>query len=509
MLRVKNESGELVFSQLQPQRKDKRRRAARPFCLGFAVAAVCIGANAGATFIAARGGVQNKTLLDPKRPVPARLLSRPASRDEAGASAAEDAAVQDKSAGTSKNWFDENRQFWDALEIGLSIEEDDAPEAIALTKQTEKVDAMQKEQAEVVAKKAYLRGKQDEALGEELNKLQSLVFEYWKMRIYRVLSKEEVKQGFVSFLTYGNVLFIIIFLRTVVPRLLVISSLDDFFGFANEIGVPSKATLTDVVNNLQGYDIAPKVGLYTVAFIIEKLTLISEILPVQVALKTMAPVIFGGLIPGALISASCETVGALVNFLIGRAFFTSRLKEFTLPGDPPLGEAPWFGRLEKAAEKDGLKLTLLLRLSHILPVPFDSYWYILGALPVGIFEFIAAHWVGCLKTAFLDASLGLLLLTSVVSFEGAAKSEIIVAESGGFAVVALLVQTFATSLVKDILGLDEQTGKPDKPGGSSGSSSSGSTGKSGGTDAAKTPEPASRENDAASTAARQDPNGVV
>lgn len=30
----------------------------------------------------------------------------------------------------------------------------------------------------------------------------------------------------------------------------------------------------------------------------------------QVALKTMSPVVFGGLIPGALISATCETVGA-------------------------------------------------------------------------------------------------------------------------------------------------------------------------------------------------------
>lgn len=100
-------------------------------------------------------------------------------------------------------------------------------------------------------------------------------------------------------------------------------------------------------------------------------------------------------------------------------------------------------------------MTLLLRLSHILPVPFDSYWYILGALPVGVLEFVAAHWIGCLKTAFLDASLGLLLLTSVVNFDGAEKQNIIVAESLGFAIVALLVQNFATTLVKDILGLEE------------------------------------------------------
>lgn len=39
---------------------------------------------------------------------------------------------------------------------------------------------------------------------------------------------------------------------------------------------------------------------------------ISEILPVQIALKTMSPVVFGGLLPGALIAATCETIGATV-----------------------------------------------------------------------------------------------------------------------------------------------------------------------------------------------------
>lgn len=80
------------------------------------------------------------------------------------------------------------------------------------------------------------------------------------------------------------------------------------------------------------------------AFIVEKLTLISEILPVQVALKTMSPVVFGGLVPGALVAASCETFGATVNFFIGRSFFFERLRDFQLPGEPKLGEAAWFAR---------------------------------------------------------------------------------------------------------------------------------------------------------------------
>jgi len=355
------------------------------------------------------------------------------------------------------NWFEETQEFWDSLELFLPLEEDDAEEARALVNQTQLVDELVKEQDEKVAKKSYLRGKADEGLGEELNKLQGLVFAYWSMRITRVLSKESVRKGFVSFLTYGNIIFIAIFLRTVVPRLLVVSSLDDVLALGNEIGLPSKGNLVAAVDSLQAYDLLPKVALFTLAFILEKVTLVSEILPVQVGLKSMSPIIFGGLIPGALISATCETVGAMVNFFVGRAFLTERLRGFSLFGDKPLGEAVWYGRLEKAAEKDGLQLTLLLRLSHILPIPFDAYWYILGALPVQVLDFAGAHWLGCLKTCFLDACLGLLLLTSTgLNIEGGEKQSIIAVEAVGFTAVAFLVQTFATGLAKNILGLEDE-----------------------------------------------------
>eukprot|EP00435_Cladocopium_sp_Y103_P003010 s51_g1.t1 len=323
------------------------------------------------------------TVLSPLCFVPSRARGETQHRTFDLQRRAETAEATAVSKEVDKNWFEQTKEFWDDLEMFLPLEKDQAPEAVALMNQTKKVEILTEEQDALLAKKSYLRGRSDEALGDELNKLQNLSYEYWKMRVYRVFSKESVKQGFVSFLTYGNAIFILIFLRTVVPRLLVISSMDDFFGFANEIGVPSRQTLNDVIRNLASYGLPLKVGIYTLAFIFEKLTLISEILPVQVALKTMSPVVFGGLIPGALISATCETIGATVNFFIGRQFFFQRVRDFQLPGEPVLGDAPWFSRLEKAAETEGFKMTLLLRLSHILPVPFDSYWYILGALPVG------------------------------------------------------------------------------------------------------------------------------
>jgi len=274
----------------------------------------------------------------------------------------------------------------------------------------------------------------------------------------RIFNKDSVKKGFVSVLPHGNFILIAIFLRTVVPRLLLVSNMGDFLAVASEIGTPGKSNLVAALESLQSHDLLPKLGLYTLAFIVEKVMLISEVLPLQVCLKTIAPVLFGGLLPGALLSSTAETVGAAVNFFIGRAFFTQRVRALTFFWDTkPLGEAPWFGRLERAAEKDGFKLTFLLRLSHILPIPFDACWYILGALPVRPWEFVAAHWLGCLKTAFLDACLGMLLLTSAgLSVGGEETQHIIAAKSIAFAVVAFLLQSFATKLAKDILGLEDK-----------------------------------------------------
>lgn len=381
-----------------------------------------------------------------------------------GQKEASERAVVNESATEPGNWFEETAKFWDSFELFLPIEEDSAPEAQELLNQTKLVDKMTQEQEDLLARKSYLRGKADQTLGKELDKLQGLVFAYWTMRLTRIVNKESIRKGFVSALTYGNVIFVAIFLRTVVPRLLLVTNMDDFLGIANEIGIPSKGNLLAAIDGLQQYDFLVKVACFTLAFIVEKVTLISEILPIQVGLKALAPVVFGGLVPGALVAATCETVGAMVNFFVGRTLLADRLRGIAFFGGPPVGESAWFGRLEGAAEKNGFQLTLLLRLSHILPIPFDSYWYILGSLPVRAVDFVAAHWLGCLKTSFLDACLGVLLLTSAgLSMDGEEKQQIIFAESIGFAVVAFLVQTFATGLAKDILGLEDEEGGDENP----------------------------------------------
>ncbi|CAE7793543.1 CPK3 [Symbiodinium sp. CCMP2456] len=186
--------------------------------------------------------------------------------------------------------------------------------------------------------------------------------------------------------------------------------------------------------------------------------MLTEFLPIQIALKTLAPIIFGGLVQGALASAATETLAAASNFIIGRSFLADKLRGFSVFGSEPVGKASWFYSLERAAKDDGARLTLLLRLAPVLPLPFDSYWYLLGALDVGLGDFAAAHFVGCLKTAFLDASFGMLLLTSVGNDGSAVQSQaqqIVLVESIAFAVVAILVSTVATRLISELLGLED------------------------------------------------------
>eukprot|EP00418_Pyrodinium_bahamense_P092406 CAMPEP_0179047858 /NCGR_PEP_ID=MMETSP0796-20121207/19413_1 /TAXON_ID=73915 /ORGANISM="Pyrodinium bahamense, Strain pbaha01" /LENGTH=442 /DNA_ID=CAMNT_0020744315 /DNA_START=152 /DNA_END=1480 /DNA_ORIENTATION=+ len=363
------------------------------------------------------------------------------------------------------NWWNETVEFWNALEIweATPLREDAAAEAVALVEQLDRVKLTL---LQVRAERANSDGasrtggrKSEEVISALIEPLPGLLVAYYWMRITRTFSKRAVRKGLSSSVLYANIGITAVFFRVVVPRLLTAGSLDELFDAAGAVGIPDRSTLASMLEALQGYDTLAKVGLYTSAFVVEKLTMVSEVLPIQVGLKTLAPILFGGLLPGAIASAACETLGALCNFAIGRTFLTARLRDQSLFGGPPLGEARWFGALCRAAEEDGLRLVLLLRLAPVLPLPFDSYWYLLGALPVRPSDFAFAHFLGCLKTAFLDASFGMLLLTSV-GMEGGAVQEqaqqIVLAETAAFAIVAVLIGTVASRLANDMLCLEEE-----------------------------------------------------
>ncbi|CAL1126789.1 unnamed protein product [Cladocopium goreaui] len=362
-------------------------------------------------------------------------------------------------------WWNETYEFFDALEIwnAPSLKEDKRPEAVELHDLVERMLDLTNGTKPKTSAEAKAAAK-DESSKQEVSRILELLpaatIAYYRMRFVSVFEKPPVKRGLSSTAVYANLALLAVFARVVAPRLLAADNLDEFFEAVQPLGVPDRASLMGILQSIADYDTGLKILLYVAIFIVEKLFMLTEFLPIQIILKTLAPIIFGGLVQGALASAATETLAACCNFLIGRNFLKDQLEGFSIFGSEPLGKAEWFGKLQKAAKEDGLRLALLLRLSPVLPIPFDSYWYLLGALPLALPDFAIAHFAACLKTAFLDASFGMLLLTSVGNDGSVVQTQaqqIVLVESIAFAVVAVLVSTVATRLINELLGLDEVT----------------------------------------------------
>lgn len=358
-------------------------------------------------------------------------------------------------------WWNETLEFWEAVEVtkeGVPLQNDTAAEAIAFRRQLDALNSTM-----ITGRERQRMGFSDRNLSAELGTLlepmPGLLAAYYRVRLARIFEKPKVKKGFANVAVYGNLAILATFLRVVLPRLVAVESFNDVSEISSEFGLPDKAALVGWLEAVQAYDLWTKIGLFTLVFVVEKLFLLSDILPIQIALKTVSPMIFGGLVIGALSAGICETAAALINFSIGRAFLTDTVKSFSAFGMPPIGEASWFAALQRAARDDGFRLVLLLRLSPLLPIPFDANWYILGALPTNIVAFAAGHFIACLKTCFLDAALGELLLSSVSPRADELQSQtqtILIGESLALGLVALLVSTVASRVLSDLLGIEDE-----------------------------------------------------
>jgi uncharacterized membrane protein YdjX (TVP38/TMEM64 family) len=92
-----------------------------------------------------------------------------------------------------------------------------------------------------------------------------------------------------------------------------------------------------------------------------------------------------------------SVVGAAAAFLVGR----------TLARDwvaAKVAGSPKFRSLDRAVEKDGLKLVLLVRLSPVLP--FNLLNYALGATSVRLRDFILGSWIGMLPGSLVYIYIG-------------------------------------------------------------------------------------------------------
>jgi uncharacterized membrane protein YdjX (TVP38/TMEM64 family) len=115
------------------------------------------------------------------------------------------------------------------------------------------------------------------------------------------------------------------------------------------------------------------------------------------ALTAGAGLLYGTLI-GVLIVSPASVIGATLAFLIGRhvarGWVESRLASY-----------PKFSAIDRAIQKDGFKVVLLLRLEPVF-IPFALLNYAFGLTSVRLRDYVLASWIGMLPATILYVYLG-------------------------------------------------------------------------------------------------------
>lgn len=120
-----------------------------------------------------------------------------------------------------------------------------------------------------------------------------------------------------------------------------------------------------------------------------------------VILALASGILFGGVIPGAVLSAFAATVGSSVAFGLAKLPTPVRQKALEV-----VEEYPSLRGIEKVVAKDGLKAILTLRLAPVLPIPIGLYNYVYGVTNVPYWQFAGGIFLGSLKPYLLDSYLG-------------------------------------------------------------------------------------------------------
>jgi uncharacterized membrane protein YdjX (TVP38/TMEM64 family) len=127
------------------------------------------------------------------------------------------------------------------------------------------------------------------------------------------------------------------------------------------------------------------------------------------ALTAGAGLVYGPIL-GTLIVSPASVIGATLAFLIARHFarvwVESKLRQY-----------PKFDAIDRAIEKNGFKIILLLRLEPVF-IPFALLNYGLGLTSVRLRDYVLASWLGMLPATALYVYLGSALHNVADVFEG-------------------------------------------------------------------------------------------
>jgi uncharacterized membrane protein YdjX (TVP38/TMEM64 family) len=104
-----------------------------------------------------------------------------------------------------------------------------------------------------------------------------------------------------------------------------------------------------------------------------------------------------GLEAGLAVVSLGSTIGATAAFLVGRRLGRDWVRQ-------RVGERPAFRGIDRAIEREGLKVVLLLRLSPL--IPFNALNYALALTGVRLRDYVLGSWVGMLPGTLLYVWLG-------------------------------------------------------------------------------------------------------
>lgn len=310
---------------------------------------------------------------------------------------------------------------------------------------------------------AFTREEKEAAESEYM----ALTMSYYGARTKRLTSSPAFRRLMPSFNATVNLLVAGVLLRVLLPRILAINAGGSIYDIATDYGLPEKEVLEQYISQLQGLPLAVRFSTFTAFYALERVTLTTEFLPIGFVLPFVSPVVFGGVGPGAGLTALAATLGSSINFALGKTVLKERVGNFRFRDQPPLSSNGWFKVLYRRFDSDqfpgqfpsqGFKAALLLRLAPILPVPVDAHWYILGTTNLRFGEFFVAHLVGVYKVALLDAFLGYFAFQAVLdTAEVQAQAQaLLTAEVLVLFTVSLGVTNIATDMLTQILEESEE-----------------------------------------------------
>ena len=159
-----------------------------------------------------------------------------------------------------------------------------------------------------------------------------------------------------------------------------------------------KDNLENILTTSESMDIGTKGLLFTLAWIAVKVLCLDA---GGVVLALAAGILFGGVVPGAIASASAATLGSCVAYGIAQLDTPVRQRALQL-----LDDQPSLRGIGKVVARDGLKAVLTLRLAPVLPIPIGLYNYVYGVTNIPIEQFAGGIFLGSLKPYLLDSYLG-------------------------------------------------------------------------------------------------------